>query len=118
MRYDIPNEVLPYGTVAVASLGPDGAWNTVFVNRNATAQDVIMKMPGRGGKILGVTKTTAQQDWGSVQAPTVARDDTVKFSLPARGVLSMQFSVERRAVARDVGEGWGREEQGWERWRQ
>jgi len=109
VRYDIPNEVLPYGTVAVASLGPDGAWNTIFINRNATAQDIIMKMPGRGGKILGVTQTTAQQDWGNVPAPSVARDDTVKLRLPARGVLSMQFSVEGRATARDVDEGWARE---------
>lgn len=107
VRYDIPNEVLPYGTVAVASLGLDGAWNTVFVNRNATAQDVVMKMPGRGGKILGVTQTTAQQDWGSVQVPSVARDDTVKLTLPARGVLSMQFSVEGRLVVRDADRGRG-----------
>ena len=94
VRYDIANEMLPYGTVAVASLGLDGAWNTVFINRNATAQDIVMRLPGKGGKVLGVTQTTEALDWGSVPEPAVAADGTVKLSLPARGVLSMQFQSE------------------------
>lgn len=100
VRYDIPNEVLPYGTVAVASLGMDKTWNTIFINRNATSQYVTMKLPASGGKVLGVTQTTDALDWGSVDMPTVAADDTVKLTLPARGVLSMQFSVRGPVSAR------------------
>ena len=106
VRYDIPNEVLPYGTVAVASLGSDGAWNTVFINRNATAQNVVMKLPAKGGKVLGVTQTTEAQDWGTVPLPAVTADDTVKLTLPARGVLSMQFQVSGPISARSSEDMW------------
>lgn len=93
VRYDIPNEVLPYGTVAMASKGIDNTWNSIFINRNATAQTINLKLPGSGGKLVGMTQTTASDDWKSVTLPTISKDDTVQISLPARGVLSVQFTI-------------------------
>lgn len=92
VRYDIPNDVLPYGTVAVTTLDT-GTWNTIFINRNATAQAVTMKLPSSGGKILAMTETTDAEDWATMPLPNVGADDSVSILLPARGVLSMQFSV-------------------------
>lgn len=99
VRYDIPNKLLPYGTVAMASQGTDKTWNTIFINRNETAQAINFKMPGTGGKVVGMTQTTNDADWQSVTLPTVANDNTVKIKLPARGVLSMQFTVAGDPVA-------------------
>ena len=94
VRYDIPNDVLPYGTVAMASKGVDNIWNTVFINRNESAQTITLQLPATGGKIVGMVQTTDQNDWlTGAQLPTIAKDDTVKIALPARGVLSMQFTV-------------------------
>ena len=93
VRYDIPNEVLPYGTVAIASKGTDNNWNSIFINRNATAQTITLKLPGPGGKVLGMTQTDADDDWKNVTLPTISNDDTIKIDLPARGVLSVQFTV-------------------------
>ena len=93
VRYDIPNESLPYAVVAMASLGTDATWNTVFINRNTTAQTITLNLAGSGGKILGMTQTTATADWQSMPLPTVSKADTVTINLPARSVLSMQFSV-------------------------
>lgn len=93
VRYDIPNESLPYGVVAMASLGTDHTWNTVFINRNETDQTITLKLPGIGGKLLGMTQTTATDDWQSVALPAVSSTDTVQITLPARSVLSLQFSI-------------------------
>lgn len=93
IRYDIPNELLPYGTVAIASQSTDHTWNSVFINRNATAQAITLKLPGTGGKILGVTQTDANDDWKSLPLPAVSATGTVQFQLPARGVVSIQFTV-------------------------
>ena len=102
VRYDIPNEVLPYGTVAVASLGIDSTWSVVFVNRNSTSQTVTLKMPATGGKVLRMIQTTDTEDWQSMPVPSVTSQDTVLFTLPARGVLSIQFSVSGPLSARQV----------------
>jgi len=102
VRYDIPNAVLPYGTVAVASLDTTGIWNTIFVNRNATAQAVIVKLPSSGGKISGLTETTDANDWATMPFPKVGNGDTVTLLLPARGMLSMQFSVAGPIASRHV----------------
>jgi len=93
VRYDIPNESLPYGTVAMASRGADNTWNTNFINRNATDQRITLKLPGTGGKLLSMTQTTADDDWRSVTLPAVSSTDTVQITLPARSVLSLRFSV-------------------------
>lgn len=98
IRYDIPNESLPYGTVAMASLGTDKTWNTVFINRNATDQTITLKLPGSGGKLLGMTQTTADDDWRSLELPSVSTIDTVQITLPARSVLSLQFSISDAAT--------------------
>ncbi|KAL8668586.1 MAG: hypothetical protein Q9168_006785, partial [Polycauliona sp. 1 TL-2023] len=63
VRFDIPNEVLPYGTVAVAARNRDGVYSTVFVNRNATAQNIKMKLPGEGGKVTAAVQTTDTDDF-------------------------------------------------------
>ena len=63
VRYDVPNEVLPYGTVAVAGRNVDGVYSVVFVNRNATSQGVRMKLPGEGGKVTVGVQTTEKADW-------------------------------------------------------
>lgn len=93
VRYDIPNQSLPYGTVAMASLGTDNNWNTIFINRNMTEQRITLKLPGTGGKLLGMTQTTAADDWKSVTPPVISPSDTVEMVLPARSIISLQFSV-------------------------
>ena len=108
VRYDIPNEVLPYGTVAVASLGTNNVWQATFINRNDTAQVVTMKLPGSAAKIEGLIQTTDDVDWGNVVWPKVASNNDISLTLPARGVLTVQFSVSgplsgRQAAARDEG---------------
>ena len=102
VRYDIPNEVLPYGTVAVASLGTDNVWQATFINRNDTAQAVTMKMPGTGGKIQSLVQTTDDVDWGNVGLPQVASNNEISLTLPARGVLTVQFSVSGPLSGREV----------------
>ncbi len=93
VRYDIPNEVLPYGTVAVASLGTNNVWQVTFINRNNTAQVVTMNLPGTGGRIQGLIQTTDDVDWGKVEWPQVASNNDISLTLPARGVLTVRFSV-------------------------
>ena len=108
VRYDIPNEVLPYGTVALASLGTNNVWQTTFINRNNTAQVVTMNLPGTGGKIQCLIQTTDDVDWGNVEWPQVASNNDISLTIPARGVLTVQFSVSgplsgRQAQASDEG---------------
>lgn len=98
VRYDIPNESLPYGTVAMASLGTDKTWNTVFINRNATDQTITLKLPGVGGKLLGMTQTTADDDLRSMPLPTISGANTIQITLPARSVLSLQFNFPGTAT--------------------
>ena len=102
VRYDIPNEVLPYGTVAVASLGVNNVWQATFINRNNTAQVVTMNLPGIGGKIQGMIQTTEDVDWGNVEWPQVASNNDISLKLPARGVLTVQFSVSRPLSGRQA----------------
>ncbi|KAL8751521.1 MAG: hypothetical protein Q9184_006045 [Pyrenodesmia sp. 2 TL-2023] len=95
VRYDIPNELLPYGTVAVAAQNTDGVYSTIFVNRNITEQAIKMQVPdGGGGKITKVVRTTDTVDFENVAPlPVVASDGTFGITLPAKGVLSVQFTV-------------------------
>ena len=105
IRHDIPNALLPYGTVAIASsTGPttnnnNNIWQVTFINRNDTAQDVTLKLPGtattttNGGKVLKCIQTTNDVDWGDVALPTVDAKNQIALTLPARGVLTVQFSV-------------------------
>ncbi|KAF6226573.1 hypothetical protein HO133_009439 [Letharia lupina] len=93
VRYDIPNEVLPYGTVAVASLGTNNVWQATFINRNNTAQVVTMNLPRTGGRIQRLIQTTDDVDWGDLEWPKVASNNDISLTLPARGVLTVQFSV-------------------------
>ncbi|KAL8924711.1 MAG: hypothetical protein Q9208_003901 [Pyrenodesmia sp. 3 TL-2023] len=96
VRYDVPNELLPYGTVAVAAQNTDGVYSTIFVNRNVTEQAIKMQVPGGGGggKITKVVRTTDAVDFEDVAPlPVVAPDGTFGITLPAKGVLSVQFSV-------------------------
>lgn len=94
VRFDVPNEVLPYGTVAVAARNVDDVYSTIFINRNATEQAITMKLPGDGGKITAAAQTTDSMDFGDVDLPVVGKDGTFGITLPARGVLSIQFTVE------------------------
>ena len=93
IRFDIPNEILPYGTVAVAARNTDDVYSAIFINRNATEQAIKMKLPGAGGKITAGVQTTDQFDFEKVPLPVVATDGTFEFTLPAKGVLSVQFTV-------------------------
>ncbi|KAL8755873.1 MAG: hypothetical protein Q9199_003330 [Rusavskia elegans] len=102
VRYDIPNEILPYGTVAVAAKNVDGVYSTIFVNRNATGQAIKMKLPGAGGKVTGAVQTTEKDDFAPVTLPVVGADGTFKLNLPAKGVLTIQFTVGASAAAGPV----------------
>ncbi|KAI4098039.1 MAG: hypothetical protein LQ339_006607 [Xanthoria mediterranea] len=100
VRYDVPNEILPYGTVAVAAKNVDDVYATIFINRNATGQTITMKLPGAGAKVIGAVQTTDKEDFGTVALPVVGADGTFKLDLPAKGVLTIQFStVGARAAA-------------------
>lgn len=96
VRYDIPNELLPYGTVAVAAQNTDSVYTTIFVNRNVTEQAIRMQLPGGGGgKVTKAVRTTDTVDFENVAPlPVVAPDGTFGITLPAKGVLSVQFTVE------------------------
>lgn len=102
VRYDIPNEVLPYGTVAVASLGTNNIWQATFINRNDTDQIVTMNLPGTGGRIQRLKITTDDIDWGNVEWPQVASNNDISLALPARGVLTVQFSVTEPLAGRQA----------------
>ena len=93
IRHDVPNALLPYGTVAVASQDPNSnTWSATFINRNDTAQDVIMKPPETGAKVSSVIQTTDSVDWGNVALPIIdAAKNEMALTLPARGVLTVQF---------------------------
>ena len=104
VRYDIPNEVLPYGTVAVASRGSNNVWSATFINRNDTAQAVTMKLPGSGGKVVDLVETSEDVDWGEVEKPQVGGNNEIALTLPARAVLTVQFSVEGPLSGRQVEE--------------
>ncbi|KAI4175300.1 MAG: hypothetical protein LQ343_001836 [Gyalolechia ehrenbergii] len=93
VRFDITNEILPYGTVAVAAQNTDSVYSTIFINRNATEQGIRMELPGKGGKITASVQTTATRDFEDVPLPVVAADGTVKITLPAKSVLSLQYTV-------------------------
>ena len=95
-RHDVPNSLLPYGTVAVASQDPTAnTWSATFINRNDTAQDVSMNMPVTDAQVSSITQTTDSVDWGNVALPTVdaGKENAMAMTLPARGVLTVQFVV-------------------------
>ena len=94
-RHDIPNSLLPYGTVALASQDPtQKTWSATILNRNDTPQDVIINLPATGAKVSRITQTTDAVDWGSVAVPTVdVAKNAMALTLPARGVLTVQFIV-------------------------
>ncbi|CAD6592577.1 MAG: hypothetical protein ASARMPREDX12_006253 [Alectoria sarmentosa] len=102
VRYDISNELLPYGTVAVASLGTNNVWQATFINRNSTAQIVTMNLPGTGGRIQRLIVTTDDVDWGNVEWPQVASNNDISLTLPGRGVLTVQFSVSGPLTGRQA----------------
>lgn len=102
VRYDIPNDVLPYGTVAVASQGTDNVWQATFINRNDTAQDVTMRLPGAGAKVQTLVQTTDEFDWDNMALPKVASNNEIALTLPVRGVLTVQFSVSGPLSARQT----------------
>lgn len=93
VRYDIPNEILPYGTVAVAAKNTDGVYAAIFVNRNVTEQVIRMKLPGEGGRVANAVQTTDKDDFAAVTVPVVSADGTFNLNLPAKGVLTIQFTV-------------------------
>ncbi|KAL8988194.1 MAG: hypothetical protein Q9177_002696 [Variospora cf. flavescens] len=100
VRFDIPNGLLPYGTVAVAAKNTDGVYSAIFVNRNVTEQVITMELPGGsgggggGGKIVKAVQTTDLFDFETIlPLPVVAPDGIFKITLPAKGVLSLQFTV-------------------------
>lgn len=99
IRFDIPNEILPYGTVAVAARNTNDVYSAIFINRNATEQAITMKLPGAGGKVTAGVQTTDIYDFENVPLPVVAADGTFKLTLPAKGVLSVQFTVAGPAPA-------------------
>lgn len=109
IRYDIPNSVLPYGTVAVASASSPSSntsqiWSATFINRNFTAQPVMLQLPGPSTtttteqqvQIHSLVQTTDDADWETLPLPTVVdppHNNSISLTLPARGVLTVQFSV-------------------------
>ena len=102
VRYDIPNEILPYGTVAVASLGADNVWQATFINRNDSAQDITMKLPGSGAKVLELVETSDAADWREVEKPQVNTSNEISLTLSARAVLTVQFSVSGPLSGRQI----------------
>lgn len=109
VRYDIPNESLPYGTVAFASKAAEengGMWSTVFVNRNFTAQEIRLRVPEKGFVVKEVVQTTEKVDWGTVPLPAVGTDGIVRLELPSRGVLTVRLGEEGTIAQRVVGRGW------------
>ncbi|KAL8860997.1 MAG: hypothetical protein Q9178_002510 [Gyalolechia marmorata] len=92
--YDIPNEILPYGTVAVAALDVNEAWSATFINRNETEQVIKMRVPKADLKILTAVQTTQKEDWKSLALPVVGQDGMFSATLPAKGVLTLQFAAE------------------------
>ncbi|KAL8772272.1 MAG: hypothetical protein Q9209_002484 [Squamulea sp. 1 TL-2023] len=98
VRFDIPNEILPYGTVAIAAKNTNDVYSTIFVNRNATEQAIKMKLPGVGGNISSAVQTTDKDDFGNVPVPVVDADGIFRITLPARGILSIQFTTGTSAA--------------------
>lgn len=103
VRYDIPNEILPYGTVAVAAKNVDGVYAAIFVNRNVTEQVIRMKLPRERGKITNAVRTTDKDDFAAVTLPVVGADGTFNLNLPAKGVLTIQFTVGGVSAAGPIG---------------
>lgn len=119
IRYDIPNSVLPYGTVAVASVSSSSPsssntsasssqiWSATFINRNFTDQLVTLQLPGSSPTtttttteqqvtIQNLIQTTDDADWETLPLPTVIdapHNISISLTLPARGVLTVQFAV-------------------------
>ncbi|KAI4088900.1 MAG: hypothetical protein L6R37_008130 [Teloschistes peruensis] len=93
VRYDIPNEILPYGTVAVAAENTDGVFTVVFINRNGTEQNVKMEVPRAGMRVVGAVMTTQEENWGEVSVEAVGADGSLGIVLPAHGVLSVRFAA-------------------------
>ena len=111
IRHDIPNSLLPYGTIAVASQDPTAnAWSATFINRNDTAQDVVLSLPGTGATVSSITQTTESIDWGDIAIPTIdAAKNEMALTLPARGILTVRFLVggplSSRQFATEEGKG-------------
>ncbi|KAL8927870.1 MAG: hypothetical protein Q9172_001170 [Xanthocarpia lactea] len=94
VRYNIPNKILPYGIMAVAALGVNKAWSTTFINRNETKQVIKIKVPKVDLKMLAAVQTTQTEDWKSLALRVVGQDGIFSATLPAKGVLTLQFAAE------------------------
>ena len=79
--------------MAVAAKNVDGVYAAIFVNRNVTEQIIRMRLPGEGGKVTNAVQTTDKDDFAAVTVPVVGADGTFNLNLPAKGVLTIQFTV-------------------------
>jgi len=103
VRYDVPQDQLPFGVNAIASKhmdpSPNGdrscarlTWHVMFMNNHSHAYDLTLVAPGHGSRLARVWQTTNDDDWSDVSHLAKEDDEHVRFELPAQSFCTLQFS--------------------------
>lgn len=105
VRYDVPQDQLPFGVNSFASKssvsadaygrkgGSQETWSVLFMNNQTHAFDVNLKAPSGGAKLARVVETTNQTDWKDVKPLPAMNKGNVNFELPASSLLTLQFTA-------------------------
>ena len=91
VRYDVPQEQLPFGVNAVASRG-GGSWSVLFMNNQTHSFDLNVAVPQKTAKLVRLVQTTDSADWDDVTPLPPAKSGKVKFKLTAQSFLTLYFT--------------------------
>ena len=105
VRYDVPQDSLPFGVNAFATKGPGNTgsnqarnaadtWNVLFFNNQTISFNFTLEAPSSISEIYKAVKTDNQTDWEMVQPMPQVTNGCVSFELPAESLYSIQFCAE------------------------
>ena len=91
VRYEVPQEQLPFGVNAVASNG-EGSWSVLFMNNQTNSFDLSLAVPEKKATLARLVQTTDSLDWDEVDPLPPVKSGKVKFKVAAESLLTLYFT--------------------------
>jgi hypothetical protein len=98
VRYDIPQDQLPYGVNAFASAaktshGRSGGslWNVLFFNNQTEPYDLTLQAPSPLARLIQTVETTDDEDWNISSFNQSKKGATIRYLIPGQGMVTLQF---------------------------